>query len=280
MVTNNNLSNKPARSEAVPLTTPLYRFYKAIYKDSSDVLPHYHDLAEILIYENRMGTAIINSREYQITKEEIHVIQPNTVHAFKIRPSVNGTTVYVLQLKTDKIFSAFSEYNDFSEENFFSNISTVIKSKRDEILKSMLMLTKSPLQDMEIICRILRLITENNSSISHTKKDLRLLRVFDAIDSRLGEPFSLDTIAQETAISKHHLCRIFKQSTGMTLTEYSLKARIEKAQKLLTAGGKNISETAAECGFQSLSYFTKSFRTVTGKAPKVWQRESTSPERV
>ncbi|MBL8027738.1 MAG: helix-turn-helix domain-containing protein [Fibrobacteres bacterium] len=280
MITKNDLSNKIAKSEIVPLTTPLYRFYKAEYSRSTDVLPHYHELTEILIYESRMGSAFINGQEYQISPNEIHIIHPNTVHAFKIRPQNNSASVYVLQLKSGNIFKALSGYTDFSEEIFFRNVDPVMKSKREELLKSMLLLMKNPLQDMELLCRILRLIHDTNQGRKNVKKDARLLHVFDAIDGRLSEPFSLDAIAGETAISKHHLCRIFKQSTGMTLAEYSLKARIEKAQKLLSTGSMNITETAAKCGFQSLSYFTKSFRKETGKAPKAWQRASTNPERV
>ena len=76
------------------------------------------------------------------------------------------------------------------------------------------------------------------------------------------------------AVSYTHL-DVYKRQT-----EYSLKARIEKAQKLLSEGSRNITETATECGFQSLSYFTKSFRKETGKAPKAWQSATTNPERV
>lgn len=276
MIIKNDLSNKTASNEEVQLTTPLYRFYRALYSGTSDVLPHYHELTEILIYENKIGTAVINGHEYPMTPDEIHVIHPNTVHAFKIRPSGNDAVVYVLQLKTEKIFNVISGYMNFSEESFFNNIGTIIKSKREEMLKAMQLLMKNPLQDLEILCRILRLMSETNTGSRTIKKDVRLLHVFDAIDARLSEPFSLDTLARETAISKHHLCRIFKQSTGMTLAEYSLKARIEKAQKLLSEGSRNITETASECGFQSLSYFTKSFRKETGKAPKAWQRDSYS----
>lgn len=75
-------------------------------------------------------------------------------------------------------------------------------------------------------------------------------------------------LAQQLAISPRHLARLFKNTTGQTISAYVNEARINRAKTLLLNSRKPIKEIAINCGFKTASAFTQVFRTATGSTPK------------
>jgi AraC-like DNA-binding protein len=60
---------------------------------------------------------------------------------------------------------------------------------------------------------------------------------------------------------------MFKKYTGMSPVQYHLQLRIKKAEDLLRMTKKPVKEIAYELGFQSIYYFSRLFKTKTGKSP-------------
>ena len=85
------------------------------------------------------------------------------------------------------------------------------------------------------------------------------------------EEVSLKQVAASVNTSAFYFCKMFKQATGLTFTEYLARTRVEKVKNLLLNPHKRISEVAYETGFQSLSQFNRVFRRVTGQAPTAWR---------
>jgi len=86
-----------------------------------------------------------------------------------------------------------------------------------------------------------------------------------------AEEVSLRQVAAAVNSSAFYFCKMFKQATGLTFTDYLARTRIEKVKNLLLNPHKRISEVAYETGFQSLSQFNRVFRRITGQAPTVWR---------
>ena len=82
---------------------------------------------------------------------------------------------------------------------------------------------------------------------------------------------SQGVLAAAVNSSAFYFCKMFKQATGLTFTDYLARTRIEKVKNLLLNPHKRISEVAYETGFQSLSQFNRVFRRITGQAPTVWR---------
>ena len=86
-----------------------------------------------------------------------------------------------------------------------------------------------------------------------------------------GEALSLRQVAGAVNASAFYFCKMFKQATGLTFTDYLARVRIEKVKNLLLNPNKRISEAAYETGFQSLSQFNRVFRKIVGESPTVWR---------
>ena len=79
-------------------------------------------------------------------------------------------------------------------------------------------------------------------------------------------PLSLDTLASLCGVTKFHLMRQFKQYTGQTIFSYLNHLRCQNAE-LLIAEGNSITEAAYASGFESLSYFSRTYKKHMGTAP-------------
>jgi AraC-like DNA-binding protein len=91
------------------------------------------------------------------------------------------------------------------------------------------------------------------------------------IDTRAGERLPLSLLAQHVHLSPYYLSKMFKTATGMTLTEYIARVRIEKAKRLLGNRHMRITEIASDAGFQSISQFNRTFRRYTGSSPTAYR---------
>lgn len=79
---------------------------------------------------------------------------------------------------------------------------------------------------------------------------------------------SLEEASEKANLSKEAFCRFFKLRTRKTFTQYLQHLRINEAQKLLQETDLGVSEIAFRVGFENLSYFNRSFKTITGKTPR------------
>jgi AraC family transcriptional regulator len=99
------------------------------------------------------------------------------------------------------------------------------------------------------------------------RPDSELDDLLDFIEARLGEPLSLDTLAQQLAVSRAHLVRRFRMATGISPHRYLLLRRIDRAKHLLRERSVPLADIALAVGFSSQSHFTQAFRATAGQTP-------------
>lgn len=97
--------------------------------------------------------------------------------------------------------------------------------------------------------------------------------VVQYIDDHFLEPITTDDVAQNFSYSKSYFCRLFKQHMGIPPLEYINYLRIERAQELIKEGKMTLSQVAAQSGFNSLSYFSATFKRYVRKSPNTWKSE-------
>ena len=78
----------------------------------------------------------------------------------------------------------------------------------------------------------------------------------------------LKIIAQAVHTSPSYLSRRFHQDTGVTLFSFINHYRIKIAESQLRDGNHTISEVAIESGFNSIPYFNRVFKQITGTTPQ------------
>jgi AraC-like DNA-binding protein len=102
----------------------------------------------------------------------------------------------------------------------------------------------------------------------------RIRHICDFIADNFRRDIDVTDIATSAAIHPKYAMNLFRQSTGMTLSEYIHLLRLSYAQALLINDHRvNVLNVAMESGFGSLSAFNKSFRRIAGKSPSDFRRD-------
>ncbi|PAW63679.1 MAG: hypothetical protein B9S36_04280 [Verrucomicrobiia bacterium Tous-C2TDCM] len=107
-----------------------------------------------------------------------------------------------------------------------------------------------------------RLLTEEN----HSEPQI-VVKAKRFLNAHLEEKLTLDAVASHVGVSPFYFCKLFKQATGMTLTEYVNRRRIEWAKRKLINPNSRVTEVAFDVGFQSVSQFNRSFLKYVGVSP-------------
>lgn len=89
----------------------------------------------------------------------------------------------------------------------------------------------------------------------------------EMMEERYGEHIGLREIAGAIGTNSSYLSRLFHEETGMTVTEYLNRVRVERAKDLLEEDVP-LKEIVHRCGFRSYGYFLKIFKEYIGKTPK------------
>lgn len=91
------------------------------------------------------------------------------------------------------------------------------------------------------------------------------------IDADLNSDLTLSTMAGKFNVNASYLSSLFKKDTGMPLTEYVSKKRVERAKQLLETTSYQIQQISHECGILDVNYFSKIFKKHTGQTPKEYR---------
>ena len=87
------------------------------------------------------------------------------------------------------------------------------------------------------------------------------------VKSNYMKKITLEDIADHVFLSKTYLSRIFKEEMKVTLSKYINKIRIDKSKLLLLDSSLSLADVANLTGFDDQSYYSKTFRNITGMSP-------------
>lgn len=117
------------------------------------------------------------------------------------------------------------------------------------------------------------ILNQTDTSVSLFLNDkLRMASIYEYIHQKYHEHTDVNELADKLGLSTAAFCRYFKRQTNMTFTEFVNQYRINQAKTLLLQDN-TISEVCCSVGFQSLSYFNKLFKTLTGQGPLAFKKQ-------
>ena len=102
--------------------------------------------------------------------------------------------------------------------------------------------------------------------------DPRISKALKLMQDSPQNDWTLEALASEVGMSRSVFFNQFKKLVHETPLGYLTNWRIRQAQKLLITDNSNISEIAANVGYQSESAFNRIFKSKTGQTPAVYRR--------
>lgn len=114
--------------------------------------------------------------------------------------------------------------------------------------------------------------TERVEKIKIGKTPTKLLKdIANYVQKHLSEPVNIEALANAMFISRTHLAVKFKKETGMTLTDFVLKEKVEESKRLLKYTDKSLSAISSYLGFSSQSHFSNVFQKYADCSPSEYR---------
>lgn len=123
---------------------------------------------------------------------------------------------------------------------------------------------------------ILRSLREQSEEASD-KQSCLVDKVHKFIEENMNSNLSLQTIAADIGLHPAYLSRVYRAETGINLSDYILRYRMELAAYLLRSSNKKIYEIAEIIGYQAVPYFIKLFKGYTNMTPQEFRDRTSMP---
>lgn len=127
-------------------------------------------------------------------------------------------------------------------------------------------------RDFEAVCETTRLILDEfldrTSPPNTARNNARVQAVLSHLAAHFRRAIPLAELTRLTGLSRFHLSRLVRRTTGRTIPHHIRQLRIREACRLLEATNRSFSDIAYDLGFVDQSYFIKQFREITGTTPK------------
>ena len=229
---------------------------------------HNHDEYEIYMFLGGDSYYVVEGKNYSLEPYDMIIIRRHEMHRVFHRSNVpysrlvlmvnpnffveNGCVEYEKQFTQSEIgtgnkidatvvrdsglFDAFMRVKRYSD-NYKNTNTPIIKSIVTEILYLLDTVTHFSVDDIP------------------NKMHKEIIKF---INEHYCDSITIDDISKNFYISKYHLCRTFKEATGLTIHKYITKKRITKVRELVNEG-KNITDAAISSGFNSYSSFYRQY---------------------
>ena len=108
--------------------------------------------------------------------------------------------------------------------------------------------------------------------IANSSQDAQINILLDFLRKNLAQHHCIETLAEQTHMTRRTFTRHFKKATGMTLVEWLNNERIRYSCELLETTKLSIEKIAELSGFNNTVLFRKNFRETYGTSPNAWRK--------
>lgn len=108
---------------------------------------------------------------------------------------------------------------------------------------------------------------------STSKEYEKLEKSIDYIKNNLTQKLSIGKLAKMCNLCETQFRKTFKKEFGVSPVKYINKLRVNKAVIKLSSSYYSMDEISELCGFSDQKYFSKVFKSKTGKSPSEYKKE-------
>lgn len=239
-----------------------------------EIVPlHYAETLEMLVADHVDGMVTVGKNRRKFLEQDMIIIPPYYVHSTVCHRG--DGTLYNMKISFEnmKAFMDIQAMAAWMDGSLFGVLfAPELFETMKKIIQRLIEEDDNLFSRMHCILDVAELLTTVNQKSSLKELHVepgdedRLRQLIQWTHEHYQEHISLDMVSQQMNISKFYLCKYFKQTTNMTYLTYLNQVRLEKAVQRLRLG-RNVTECAAECGFDSVSYFVQLFKRTLGCTP-------------
>jgi AraC family L-rhamnose operon transcriptional activator RhaR len=253
---------------------------------------HSHDFVEICYVCSGSGFHVVGDEEYSVSKGDLFLINYDITHTFYRESEDVELVTYNILFKPGFLDESLIPFQDFSsltmsylfkqdwEDNLIREdlrLNADEQKEFDQLIAKMQQeyeYRQAGFQSVlracmiELIIKIMRGFSRKSSDdVSQQRRVIAVEEAVRYLDQHYFEQVSLSGLAKKSFFSKNYFAQLFKESTGMTISQYTQQARIEKACKLIRESESKLTQIALEVGYSDYKAFYLAFRKQMGISP-------------
>jgi len=244
---------------------------------------HTHDFCELVLVWRGNGLHVLNDRPYRITCGDLFYIRAEDRHSYE---SVNDLVLHNIiycpeRLKLNVDWNELLHSQAVAGKDPRWRLSSHGMAQARQLISQLehesqqqdalsLCLAESLFLQLCILLRRHR-YQPHETAVPNGSETLDLLLA--TLGNSFHTPFDLQQFCQQHQVADRHLRQLFRQQTGMSISQYLRQLRICQAQDLLRHSELLISDIATRCGFEDSNYFSVVFLKETGMTPRMWRQQ-------
>lgn len=260
-----------------------FRFFKTEV-DAFIPFWHYHPELELTLIFKGEGTRFVGDSIEPFTDYDLVLLGKNLPHHW-VSLSENYThkqKAIVFQFNED-MFQTFQECKDLNSLFSFAKRGIHFNNPSEDLLKTILnfknLNTISQLGTLILLLERLSkhkdkriLASESYITIQEPRvTEHKFSNVNNYILEHLSQKLTIDQMANITHMVPQSFCRWFKKHSGHSFVSFLNLSRIERVCQLLLTSSDSIQDIAFNCGFETLSHFNRTFKTLKGCNPRTYR---------
>ncbi|MCX7709982.1 MAG: response regulator [Clostridia bacterium] len=117
---------------------------------------------------------------------------------------------------------------------------------------------------------------ETALSFSEEGRHTKSKKIVDSVKEYIEENYfdsnlSVEGIANDIFINSSYLRKVFKKELNMSVSDYIVDVRMQKAKELIGSGNIKLSDISERVGYSDAGYFSKSFKRKFGFSPSEYE---------
>lgn len=265
--------------------------FKAIRSSSFDCPWHVHPEYELILVLQGQGYRIVGDNISRLAAGDLVLVGPGLPHIWQDEPVAGGRSfVRFLLIQFEDKFLGDGLLRLPAMEPVRRLLNQAKRGLhivgRTHGKVTALMTHMTDLRGMERVLQFLQILVElaasedcepiaSPSFAAETSlyDQERMDRVFQFLNSRVGQAVRLAEAARIVHLSEGAFSRFFRMHTGKTFPEFVNELRVGRACTLLMEDNLNVTQVAYECGFINLSNFNRQFLKLKGLSPRSFRQQ-------
>lgn len=229
-------------------------------------ISHWHFDHEIAVCESGEALISLNQETFALQEGQCIYLQGQSVHSILSTP---GTTLYV-SLFSDDLLRRVTDNYCLADPVFTDDLHVLetleriraagLKKERfyDELSNALM---------QQLIAEIFSDLEIRAAAVTTSTATERFKKLLYDIDEH-AEAYSFSRAVDFMHMSEAYFSRFFKKISGMTFSMYLNHIRVNKAIDLIRNTDMSMTETAMNCGFETIRNFNRVFKQITGYSPR------------
>lgn len=263
---------------SIKLYTLIRTEYRTKYSPDNNIC-HWHDYYQFVYVRKGEGVVFVKDEELRVSENDVVIIKRNEPHTF---------ACFGDKLETNEVkFIIMDEENDFlnGEKRFFCR-------DTDGSIRHALCQIERESENVDCfsrdvvsveMCKIL-LLMQREMSRSREIADIKEIQEVDEvndhlldkvkafIDNNISENITVKDVSDYVCVEYKYFSHHFALRYGMRLKQYIRRKRVELAKEMIVNSGMNMTEIAEKCGFGTIHYMTRVFKSEENMSPTEFRR--------